>query len=128
MESLLQTNQEAVNALESRTLQLSLNPEAPPPIFSVPTPLAHALMLQPSKYYTIGNVMTAFHTYILNHSLCQGGGLLTLDEPLTRGLAPASCASHIPYSAPRGLAPASCASHIPYSAALVHLCRQLQPK
>lgn len=111
MESLLQTNQEAVNALESRTLQLSLKPEAPTPLFSLPAPLAHTLMLQPSKHYTIGNVMTAFHTYILNHSLCQGGSLLALDEPLTRGLAPASGANHISYSA-----------------ALVHLCRQLQAK
>lgn len=107
MESLLRTNQEAVNALESRTLQLSLNPEAPPPLFSVPAPLAHALMLQPSKYYTIGNIMTAFHTYILNHSLCQGGGgLLHLDERLIYNL-------HSPHK------------HISYSAALVHLCRQL---
>ena len=109
MESLLQTNQEAVNALESRTLQLSLNPETPTPLFSLPTPLAHTLMLQPSKHYTIGNIMTAFHTYILNHSLCQGsGGLLTLDERLIHNL-------HSPHK------------HISYSAALVYLCRQLVP-
>ncbi len=107
MDALLQTNQEAADALESRTLQLSLAPEAPSPLFSLPPPLAHALMLQPSKHYTIGNIMTAFHTYILNHSLVQSGGLLKVNTLFA-----------LERNAPS----------ISYSAALVLLCRQLRIK
>lgn len=115
--------QETIDALESRTLQLSLKPEEPAPLFSVPTPLANALHLDQTKAYTIGNVLTAFHTYILNHSLVAGRGLLKAD-----GLfASAGNPTHIPYSARPISHQQSCASHIPYSAALKNLCRQLNP-
>ena len=132
--------QETIDALESRTLQLSLKPEEPAPLFSLPSRIANALLLDQSKAYTIGNVLTAFHTYILNHSLAVGRGLLKADGLFT----PAghsshipyssrpssyqqSCASHIPYSAPSSSHQQSCASHIPYSAALKNLCEKLKP-
>ncbi len=106
MDSLLQTNQAVMDELESRTLQLSLAPETPPPVFSLPPVLAHALMLQPSKHYTIGVILGAFHTYILNHSLSGASAVLTLDSALKSILA-----------APQ--------QTIPYSAAVALLCRQL---
>jgi len=107
MDALLQTNQEAVDALESRTLQLSLAPEAPPPLFSLPPSLARPLMLQPSKHYTIGMILTAFHTYILNNSLAgTGSGVLNLNAPLAAAL----------HTTP---------TQHSYSAAVALLCRQL---
>jgi hypothetical protein len=103
-------NDESYEALESRTLQLSLAPEKTPPLFSLPHTLAHTLMLHPSKHYTIGVILTAFHTYILNHSLALRGGLLKPCKLF-----------------PHTLAPAGNATHIPYSAALKNLCQQLKP-
>ncbi len=105
MDTLLQINQEATDALESQTLQLSLAPESPTPLFSVPPPLAHALMLQTSKRYTIGMILTAFHTYILNHSLGRPNGVLALDTHIAHIL--------------------NCPQKLPYSAAVVNLCRYL---
>jgi hypothetical protein len=115
MDALLQTNQAVVDELESRTLQLSLAPETLPPVFSLPPALAHALMLQPSKDYTIGVILGAFHTYILNHSLAgvstgtSVSPVLALDPTLKSILAVSQ-------------------QTIPYSAAVALLCRQLQPK
>jgi len=112
--------QQEIDALESRTLQLSLAPDAEAPLFSLPASLASALMLQPSKHYTIGVILSAFHTYILNHSLSAGNGFLRPDNLYNP-------VESIPYSARPSLAPAGNAMHIPYSAALAHLCRQLLP-
>lgn len=116
MDALLEKQQEVVDQLESRTLQLSLAPETPSPVFSLPPALAHALLLHTTKTYTIGVILGAFQTYILNHSLASAGigsgpaasGDLVLDSTLKSILATPQ-------------------QTISYSAAVALLCRQLRP-
>jgi hypothetical protein len=113
MDALLEKQQEVVDQLESRTLQLSLAPETPPAVFSLPPKLAYALLLHTTKTYTIGVILGAFQTYILNNSLASAGAdakpVLNLNAPLAAAL---------------GTTP----TQYSYSAAVALLCRQLQPK
>jgi hypothetical protein len=113
MDALLEKQQEVVDQLESRTLQLSLAPEMPPAVFSLPPKLAHALLLHTTKTYTIGVILGAFQTYILNNSLAGAGAdagpVLNLNASLMDALH-----THQKQHS--------------YSAAVALLCRQLQPK
>jgi len=113
MDALLEKQQEVVDQLESRTLQLSLAPETPPAVFSLPPKLAYALLLHTTKTYTIGVILGAFQTYILNNSLAGLGSsanpVLNLNAPLAASL---------------GTTP----TQHSYSVTVALLCRQLQPK
>jgi hypothetical protein len=106
MDALLEKQQEVVDQLESRTLQLSLAPETPPAVFSLPPKLAYALLLHTTKTYTIGMILGAFQTYILNNSLADANLVLNLNAPLAAAL---------------GTIP----TQHSYSAAVALLCQQL---
>lgn len=109
MDALLEKQQEVVDQLESRTLQLSLAPETPPAVFSLPPKLAYTLLLHTTKTYTIGVILGAFQTYILNNSLAgPSSAVLNLNAPLAAAL---------------GTTP----TQYSYSAAVGLLCRQLVP-
>ena len=117
MDALLEKQQEVVDQLESRTLQLSLAPETPPAVFSLPTKLAHALLLHTTKTYTIGVILGAFQTYILNNSLAGSGSGLGADAKPVLNL-----------NAPLATALGTTPTQHSYSATVALLCRQLQPK
>jgi hypothetical protein len=112
MDALLQKQQEVVDQLESRTLQLSLAPETPPAVFLLPPKLAYTLLLHTTKTYTIGVILGAFQTYILNNSLAGSGS--------SAGAGPV-----LNLNAPIAAAVGTTPTQHSYSAAVALLCRQL---
>jgi len=119
MDALLEKQQEVVDQLESRTLQLSLAPETPPAVFSLSPKLAHALLLHTTKTYTIGVILGAFQTYILNNSLAGSGSSAGLGADTNPVLN-----LNAPLAAALGTIP----TQHSYSAAVALLCRQLIQK